>query len=79
MKFAIICYVLVLQDFAIAEIQFQVDEMLFRINALSGTSDLPEKPALYYTDSDTTCGGGAGGPGADDGMSSGGSELVSSD
>jgi len=58
-----------------AEIQYQVDEMLFKMNALSGLSSLPEKPAMYFTDSDTAC--GAGFTGADDGLSSGGSEVVS--
>jgi len=38
-----------------AEIQYQVDEMLFKMNALAGTSNLPEKPTIYFTDSDTTC------------------------
>lgn len=36
-----------------AEVEYQVDEMLFKMNALSGTSGLPEKPPLYPTDSDT--------------------------
>jgi len=53
-----------------AEIQYQVDEMLFKMNALSGTSNLPEKPPMY---SDTVCGGGLSG--ADDGLSSGESEV----
>jgi len=56
-----------------AEIQYQVDEMLFKMNALSGLSSLPEKPPMYFTDSDTACGGGF--TGADDGLSSGGSEV----
>ena len=37
-----------------AEIEYQVDEMLFKMNALTGTSNLPEKPPVYFTDSDTT-------------------------
>jgi len=64
----------VLQEFTMAEIQYQVDEMLFKMNALSGLSSLPEKPAMYFTDSDTAC-GAAGLTGADDGLSSGGSEV----
>jgi len=63
----------VLQEFTMAEIQYQVDEMLFKMNALSGLSNLPEKPAMYFTDSDTACGPGFAG--ADDGLSSGGSEV----
>ena len=46
-----------------AEIEYQVDEMLFKMNALAGTANLPEKPANYFTDSsDTTTahGGDAG-------------------
>jgi len=62
-----------LQEFTMAEIQYQVDEMLFKMNALSGLSSLPEKPHMYFTDSDTAC--GAGFTGADDGLSSGGSEV----
>ena len=62
-----------LQEFTMAEIQYQVDEMLFKMNALSGLSNLPEKPPMYFTDSDTACGGGF--TGADDGLSSGGSEV----
>jgi len=52
-----------------AEIEYQVDELLFRMNALTGGHSLPEKPACYLTDSDCTYGGG------DDGISSGGSEV----
>jgi len=63
----------VFQEFTMAEIQYQVDEMLFKMNALSGMSSLPEKPPMYFTDSDTACGGGITGP--DDGLSSGGSEV----
>ena len=51
-----------------AEIEYQVEELLFRMNALTGTHSLPEKPPCYLTDSDCTYGGG------DDGISSGGSE-----
>ena len=43
-----------------AEIQYQVDEMLFKMNSLAGTSNLPEKPSVYFTDSDTNCGGVGG-------------------
>ncbi len=39
-----------------AEIEYQVDEMLFKMNALAGTSNLPEKAPMYYTDSDTIYG-----------------------
>jgi hypothetical protein len=60
-------------EFTMAEIQYQVDEMLFRMNALAGVSNLPEKPSMYFTDSDTTCGGGF--IGAEDAVSSGGSEV----
>lgn len=56
-----------------AEIQFQVDEMLFKMNALAGVSNLPEKPLMYFSDSDTTYGGP--GAGAEDGISSHGSEV----
>ena len=56
-----------------AEIQYQVDEMVFKMNALFGSSNLPEKSLMYGTDSDTTYGG----PGAcaEDGISCGGSEV----
>lgn len=54
-----------------AEIQYQVDEMLFKMNALAGTSNLPEKPAMYFTDSDTTCIGNG-----EEISSSGGSSAV---
>ena len=37
-----------------AEVEYQVDEMLFKMNALAGTANLPEKPPNYFTDSDTT-------------------------
>ena len=59
-----------LQEFTMAEIEYQVDELLFRMNALSGSHGLPEKPACYLTDSDCTYGAG------DDGISSGGSEVI---
>ena len=62
-----------MKEFTLAEIQFQVDEMLFKMNSLAGAINLPEKPLMYFTDSDTTC-GGQGVP-ADDGVSSGGSEV----
>lgn len=52
-----------------AEIEYQVDELFFRINSLYGSHGLTEKAAGYLTDSDTTYGGG------DDGISSGGSEV----
>lgn len=52
-----------------AEIEYQVDELLFRMNALTGSHGLPEKPTCYLTDSDSLYGGG------DDGISSGGSEV----
>ncbi|XP_052802584.1 uncharacterized protein LOC128232845 isoform X2 [Mya arenaria] len=55
-------------EFTMAEIEYQVDELLFRMNALTGSHGLPEKPPCYLTDSDCTYGGG------DDGISSGGSE-----
>lgn len=55
-----------------AEIEYQVDELFFRIAALSGSHGLPEKPTNYFTDSDGTYGAG------DDGISSGGSEVNSS-
>ena len=54
-----------------AEIEYQVDELFFRIAALSGSHGLPEKPTNYFTDSDGTYGAG------DDGISSGGSEVDS--
>ena len=47
-----------LQEFVMAEIEYQVDEMLFKMNALAGTSNLPEKPPIYFTDSDGTYGVG---------------------
>ncbi|XP_055959145.1 polycystin-2-like [Patella vulgata] len=56
-------------EFIMAEIEYQVDELLFRMNALSGSSALPDKPRTYFTDSDATqhiVG--------DDGISTGGSE-----
>ena len=58
-----------IQEFTLAEIEYQVEELLFRMNALTGTHSLPEKPPCYLTDSDCTYGGG------DDGISSGGSEV----
>ena len=59
---------IMLQDFAMAELEYQVEEMLFKMNALAGTSGLPEKPPLYLTDSDCTYTGG-------EDISSGGSEV----
>ncbi|XP_064648391.1 polycystin-1-like protein 1 isoform X2 [Lineus longissimus] len=56
-------------EFTMAEIEYQVDELLFKMNAISGSHGLPEKPPCYYTDSDCTYGIG------DDGVSSGGSEV----
>lgn len=56
-----------------AEIEYQVDELLFRMNALTGSHGLPEKPTCYLTDSDCAYGGG------DDGISSAGSEVCMSD
>ena len=52
-----------------AEIEYQVDELFFRISALSGSHSLPEKPTTEFTDSDEAYGIG------DDGISSGGSEV----
>lgn len=52
-----------------AEIEYQVDELFYRIAALSGSHTLPEKPTNYFTDSDGTYGAG------DDGISSAGSEV----
>ncbi len=38
-----------------AEMEYQVDEMLFKMNALSGTSGLPPKPPLIdSTDTEGT-------------------------
>lgn len=53
-----------------AEIEYQVDELLFRMNAITGTHGLPDKGPCYFTDSDCTYGVG------DDGISSGGSEVL---
>jgi hypothetical protein len=52
-----------------AEVEYQVDELFFRINTLTGSHGLPEKATSYFTDSDGTYGLG------DDGISSGGSEV----
>ena len=41
-------------EFTMAEVEYQVDEMLFKMNALAGTANLPEKPPVYFTDSDAT-------------------------
>ncbi len=59
------------QEFTMAEIEYQVEEMLFKMNTLAGTCGLPEKPLVYFTDSDCTYGPG------EDGISSGGSEVNS--
>jgi len=57
-----------------AEVEYQVEEMLYKMNALAGTSNLPEKPPVYYTDSDTGASYGVMGEG--DALSSGaGSEV----
>ncbi|XP_052094392.1 polycystic kidney disease protein 1-like 1 isoform X3 [Mytilus californianus] len=56
-------------EFTMAEVEYQVDELFFRINTLTGSHGLPEKPTSYFTDSDETYGLG------DDGISSGGSEV----
>lgn len=53
----------------LAEFEYQVEELLFRMNALTGTTNLPEKPTGYLTDSDQSQAVG------DDGISSGGSEA----
>ena len=36
-----------------AEVRYQVDEMLFKMTALSRGSNLPDKPIMYYTDTDS--------------------------
>lgn len=51
-----------------AELAYQVDEMLFKMNALIGGCGLPEKPPQDFTDSDTTYGMG-------EDVSSSGSEV----
>ncbi|XP_061185531.1 polycystin-1-like protein 1 [Saccostrea echinata] len=56
-------------EFTMAEVEYQVDELFFRISGLSGSHGLPEKPNNYFTDSDGTYTAG------DDGISSGGSEV----
>lgn len=58
-------------EFTLAEIEYQVDELLFHMNALLGLSGMPEKPLYYLTDSDATSDDRVG----DDGISSGGSEM----
>ncbi|ELU08773.1 hypothetical protein CAPTEDRAFT_228900 [Capitella teleta] len=62
-------------EFTMAEIEYQVDEMLFKMNALAGTSNLPEKPPIYYTDSDTCIYGGVGGSGEGDSSTTASSEV----
>ena len=37
-----------------AEIQSQVEEMLFKMSALAGTANLPKKPPMETSDSDCT-------------------------
>lgn len=65
--------------------EYQVDELLFKMSALCDGVSLPNKSSLYYTtDSDgTLAGGGHTGHGhtghADDVMSSGGSNLNDKD
>ncbi|CAL1530755.1 unnamed protein product [Lymnaea stagnalis] len=54
-------------EFTMAEILYLVEELLFRMNALLGTSGLPDK-RNSFTDSETSPNGG------DDGISSGGSD-----
>ena len=63
------CIIMFFQEFTMAEVEYQVDELFFRINTLTGSHGLPEKPTSYFTDSDGTYGLG------DDGISSGGSEV----
>ena len=59
----------IFQECTLAEFEYQVEELLFRMNALAGTTNLPEKPTGYLTDSDQSQAVG------DDGISSGGSEV----
>lgn len=42
------------QKFTMAELAYQVDEMLFKMNSLTGSSNLPEKTMNDFTDSDAT-------------------------
>ncbi|XP_033639226.1 uncharacterized protein LOC117299811 [Asterias rubens] len=56
-------------EFTMAEIEYQVDELLFRMNAISNQHGLPEKPYGYFEDSDCTHGM------MEDGMSSTCSEM----
>ncbi|XP_077978738.1 polycystin-1-like protein 1 [Glandiceps talaboti] len=56
-------------EFTMAEFEYQVDELEFRINAISHQHGMPEKLFNYYDDSDGTFGVG------DDGISSSGSEM----
>ena len=53
-----------------AEIEYQVDELLFRMNAISHQHVLPDKPYGYSEDSDGTHGM------MEDGMSSTYSEVL---
>ena len=56
------------QEFTMAEILYLVEELLFRMNAVLGTSGLPDKHHSF-SDSDTAPNGG------EDGISSGGSMV----
>ena len=40
-----------LKECTLAEFEYQVDELLFRMNSLSGTSNLPEKQDEFLSDS----------------------------
>lgn len=57
-----------LPEFTMTEMENQVDEVLFKMNALTGGSNLPEKPVVYYSDSEVNIGG------VEDGSSSRNSE-----
>ena len=47
------------QEFALAEMEYQVDELLFKMAALCGGTSLPSKNVpCYITDSDGTFGAG---------------------
>ncbi|CAH1789073.1 unnamed protein product [Owenia fusiformis] len=54
-------------EFTMAEIEYQVDELLFKMNELTGLCNLPDKPVYDFTDSDCTFAAG-------DELSSGGSD-----
>ena len=68
-NFKCVTILLFSQECTLAEFEYQVEELLFRMNALAGTTNLPEKPTGYLTDSDQSQAIG------DDGISSGGSEV----